>query len=65
MSSRMLYGPSDGGRAATCSAETFKRIAAELGIEPQRTPKGARLYDAEQVARVTAERERRAREDRR
>ena len=62
MSSNMLYGPADGGRAANCSAETFKRIALELGIEPQRTPRGARLFSLQDVERVKSERERRARE---
>lgn len=58
----MIYGPADGGKAAECSAETFKRVASEMGIEPLRTPRGARLYTLEQVEQVKAERVRRAQE---
>ena len=57
-----VFEPAEIGRGVNRSAATVKRIAAEAGIEPLRTQRGARLFTSEQVARIKAEIERRARE---
>ncbi|MCX7825839.1 MAG: hypothetical protein N2689_09810 [Verrucomicrobiae bacterium] len=59
---KLVFEPADIGREAHRSAQTVKRVAAELGIEPLRTRRGARLFTAEQAARIRAEIERRERE---
>lgn len=57
-----VFEPAEIGRGANRSAATAKRIAAELGIEPLRTQRGARLFTGEQAARIKEEITRRERE---
>lgn len=57
-----VFGPAEAGREVGCSGSTVKRIAAELKIDPLLTQGGARLFTAEQVAKIKAERERRGKE---
>ncbi|MBI5688302.1 MAG: hypothetical protein HZC54_24785 [Verrucomicrobia bacterium] len=57
-----VYGPAEAGRELGVSAATVKRTAAEIGVEPLLTQSGARLFTAEQVGKLRAERERRAKE---
>jgi hypothetical protein len=57
-----VFSPAEAGRELRCSASTVKRLAADLRIDPLLTVSGARLFTVEHVARIKAERERRARE---
>ncbi|MCX6908163.1 MAG: DUF3853 family protein [Verrucomicrobia bacterium] len=57
-----VFSPAEAGRELGCSASTVKRMAAELKIDPLLTQSGARLFTAEMLERIRAERERRARE---
>jgi len=57
-----VFEPAEIGRDANRSAATVKRVAAEAGIEPLRTQRGARLFTEEQAERIKAEIERRERE---
>jgi len=61
---QILLEPADIGKCANRSAPTIKRVAAEIGIEPMRTPRGARLFTAEQADAIKTEIARREREDR-
>jgi hypothetical protein len=60
-----LWTPAEVGKPVNRSGSTAKRVALELRIEPLRTQFGARLFTQEQAARITAEIQRRAQEDRR
>jgi hypothetical protein len=57
-----LYTPAEAGRELECSGSTVKRLAADLRLDPILTMSGARLFTADQVERIRAERERRERE---
>ena len=57
----LYFLPQDAAEICECSTATVKRIADELALNAPRTRRGVRIFTADHISAIKAERERRAR----